>query len=559
VQPSPDRILDLREYPVLYVDDEPENLRIFELSFRREFKILTATSADQGLEIINGRPVSLVLSDHRMPGMTGVEFLTRVLEIAPETVRILVTAYGDVNTLQNAINNGSIYRFIPKPWMPEEMRVTLRRGIEVYALDRERKQLVHELSLLNRISSFLNRELDLEPLLDRLLATMIDDLGYDAAGILFFDAKGEVLAWGRFAPECEGTDVLHDLKITQRAAPAFMHRLLNSEAQVLSIDRAFDFEGPIREWVTAVAAEETLVVPLAGKNGVLGALTIDNRRGGRKFTGDDQTLLEGLTNQAAIAIENARLVDDLRRSREQILRADRLGTLGTLAAGLAHEINNPLVSIHTFLSMAAEKREQDDPEFWGSYHALACHEVDRIRHLVESMRRLGRGTGANATTEAFELGELAQEVVTLLQREASRARVAIQLDREAEVPKIVGVKDHIQQVFINLVLNAIHASPEHGSVRMRVFPDRGQEAVCVEVIDGGPGIPEEDLERIFDPFFTTKDPDQGTGLGLMICHQIVSDHGGAIEVRSQEGEGATFCVRFPAGSDVGHGAPTPTA
>ncbi len=559
MQPSPDRILDYREYPVLYVDDEPENLRIFELSFRREFKILTATSAEEGLEIINGRPVSLVLSDHRMPGMTGVEFLTHVREIAPETVRILVTAYGDVNTLQNAINNGSIYRFIPKPWMPEEMRVTLRRGIEVYALDRERKQLVHELSLLNRISRFLNRELDLEPLLDRLLATMIDDLGYDAAGILFFDAKGEVLAWGRFAPECEGTDVLHDLKITQRAAPGFMRRLLNSEAQVLSIDRVFDFEGPIRDWVTEVAAEETLVVPLVGKGGVLGALTIDNRRGGRKFTGDDQTLLEGLTNQAAIAIENARLVDDLRRSREQTLRADRLGTLGTLAAGLAHEINNPLVSIRTFLSMAPEKRVEDDSEFWVDYHALACREVDRIRRLVESMRRLGRGSGANATTEAFELGELAQEVVTLLQREASRARVVIQLDREAEVPKIVGVKDHIQQVFINLVLNAIHASPEHGSVRMRVFPDRGQEAVCVEVIDGGPGIPEEDLERIFDPFFTTKDPDQGTGLGLMVCHRIVSDHGGTIEVRSREGEGATFCVRFPAGSDLGHGAPTPAA
>jgi two-component system NtrC family sensor kinase len=552
-------MLDYREYPVLYVDDEPENLRIFELSFRREFKILTAASAEEGLEIINGRPVCLVLSDHRMPGMTGVEFLTHVREIAPETVRILVTAYGDVNTLQNAINNGSIYRFIPKPWTPEEMRVTLRRGVEVYALDRERKQLVQELSLLNRISRSLNRELDLEPLLDRLLATVVGDLGYDAAGILFFDAKGEVLAWGRCAPDCEGTDAVRDLKITQRAAPSFMQRLMNGEAQVLSVDRALDFEGPIREWVTEVAAEETLVVPLVGKNGVLGALTVDNRRGGRKFTGDDQTLLEGLTSQAATAVENARLVDDLRRSREQTLRADRLGTLGTLAAGLAHEINNPLVSIHTFLSMAPEKREQDDPEFWSGYHALACREVDRIRRLVDSMRRLGRGSGASATAEAFDPGELAQEVVTLLQREASRAQVAIQLDREAEAPKIVGVKDHVQQVFINLVLNAIHASPEQGSVRMRVFPERGQEAVCVEVIDAGPGIPEGDLERIFDPFFTTKDPDQGTGLGLMISHRIVVDHGGTIEVRSQEGEGSTFCVRFPAGSDLGHGAPTPDA
>jgi signal transduction histidine kinase len=191
--------------------------------------------------------------------------------------------------------------------------------------------------------------------------------------------------------------------------------------------------------------------------------------------------------------------------------------------------------------MAPEKREQDDPEFWSSYHALACREVDRIRRLVDSMRRLGRASGASATTEAVDPVELAQEVVTLLQREASRAQVAIQLECETEIPKIVGVKDHIQQVFINLLLNAVHASPEHGSVRLRVFAERGQEVVCVEVIDGGPGISEDHLERIFDPFFTTKDPDRGTGLGLMICHQIVSDHGGTVEVRSQVGEGATFC------------------
>jgi signal transduction histidine kinase len=555
VQARPDRVLDYREYPVLYVDDEPENLRIFELSFRREFKILTAGSAEEGLTIINGRPVSLVLSDHRMPGMTGVEFLAHVREIAPETVRILVTAYGDVNTLQSAINNGSIYRFVPKPWSPEEMRVTLRRGIEVYALDRERKQLVLELTLLNRIARSLNRELDLERLLDMLLTTVIEDLGYDAAGILFFDPPGEVLAWGRFAPASELSDSLRELKITQRSAPRFMQRLLSGEAQVLAVEQVLELERPIGEWVTEVAADQTLVIPLVGTNGVLGALTVDNRRGGRRFSGDDQTLLEGLSNQAATAIANAQLVEDLRRSREQILRADRLGTLGTLAAGLAHEINNPLVSIHTFLTMAPEKREQDDPEFWGHYHALACREVDRIRRLVDAMRRLGRGSGAGAATEHFDPGALAEEVVTLLQREAGRARVAVRLDREGGIPKIEGIKDHVQQVFINLVLNAIHASPEHAAVRVRVYPERGEEAVCVEVSDAGPGIPPEDLDRIFDPFFTTKGPDQGTGLGLMICHRIVAR--GADAVRAPLKRGASLSSLGAAPCDASPALPLP--
>jgi len=118
------------------------------------------------------------------------------------------------------------------------------------------------------------------------------------------------------------------------------------------MDEALELEAPIRGWVTEVAAEQIFVAPLTGKNGTIGALAVDNRRGGASFSSDDRALLEGLADHAVVAIENARMVEDLRRTREQIVRADRLGTLGTLAAGLAHEINNPLVSIHTFMSMA---------------------------------------------------------------------------------------------------------------------------------------------------------------------------------------------------------------
>jgi signal transduction histidine kinase len=546
VRPRPDRLLDYREYPVLYVDDEPENLRIFELSFRREFSILTANTGERALELINTKPVALVLSDHRMPGMTGVELLARVCQIDPKTVRFLVTAYGDADTLTHAINDGSIYRFIPKPWSPEDMRVNLRRGIEVYALDREREQLVRELSLLNRVSRSITQELALEPLLDLLLATVIEELGYDAAGILFLDAHQEVLSWGRFAPVDDAVSAaLRELKLTNANAPAFLKRLREGEAQVLSAERLLDLEGPVRRWVTEVAADEILVVPLIGKKGTIAALAVDNRRGGARFSGDDQTLLEGLGNQAVIAIENARLVEDLRRTREQVIRADRLGTLGTLAAGLAHEINNPLVSIHTFLSMAPAKRHENDVEFWTDYHALAAREVDRIRRLVDTMRRLGRGSEPPAPLEAIDPGELAQEVVSLLQRETRRAGLTLRVERDDATPKVMGVRDRLQQVLLNLLLNAIHASPEGGEVRVRTFPDPSDDAVCIEVIDQGPGIAEEHLSQIFDPFFTTKGPDQGSGLGLMICHRVVSDHGGTIEVRSRPGSGSTFCVRLP--------------
>jgi signal transduction histidine kinase len=543
VRPRPDRILDYREYPVLYVDDEPENLRIFELTFRREFSVVTASSGDEGLELINRMPVALVLSDHRMPGMTGVEFLSRALELDPKTVRILVTAYGDAETLGSAINSGAIYRFVPKPWTPEDMRVTLRRAVEVYALDRERDQLLQELTLLNRVSRSMIQELSLDRLLDLVLEIVTQELGFDAAALLFFDREQQALAWDRFVPDGVVGRALRGLALGDGTTPAFLRRLRDGEAQHLGLEQALGLEPALREWVTEVAAEEILVVPLVGKEAAIGALAVDNRRGGRRFTADDQTLLEGLATQAVIAIENARLVDDLKRSREQIRRSDRLGTLGTLAAGLAHEINNPLVSIQTFLSMAPGKRSSPDEEFWTDYHALACREVERIKGLVQTMRRLGRDDRGRERREAVDPGDLAEEVLALLRREAGRCEVTLRLEQQGEPVKLIAVRDHLHQVLMNLVLNGIHAAPAGGEVVVRTRAEG--DGVRIEVTDTGRGIPEEHLHRIFDPFFTTKDPDRGTGLGLMICERLVTDHGGSIAVESREGQGATFRVRLP--------------
>src|SRR5262245_49898544 len=189
--------------------------------------------------------------------------------------------------------------------------------------------------------------------------------------------------------------------------------------------------------------------------------------------------------------------------------------------------------------MAPAKRHEKDEEFWGDYHALAAREVDRIRRLVDTMRRLGRGSEPSAPLEATDPGELAQEVVVLLQREMRKGNVALKVERDPDTPKVMVVRDRLHQVLLNLLLNAIYASPEGGEVRVRCYPHPSGDSICIDVIDQGEGIPEENLSKIFDPFFTTKGPDQGSGLGLMICHRVVADHGGMIEVQSRPGEGAT--------------------
>lgn len=558
MRPKPSRLLDHREYPVLYVDDEPDNLRIFELTFRRDFKILTATNAQDGLELLSKHPIAVVLSDQKMPGIEGVEFLRRVRELDARVVRILVTAYGDAKILGDAINDGNIYRYLAKPWEPDDMRLTVRSAIEAYALEAERETLLNELMILNRLSRTIHRDIDRGRLHETLLSAIREELNFDGCALLLCDGDSEPLRFVAAEPDDDVAERLRKIEFDLTSAPSFLGQLFKGDSQMLRGDGAAELEAPVRAWLTEVAAEEIFVVPLMGKERVVGCLAVDNRRGGQRLGTDGRMLIEGLAMQAVIAIENAQIVDDLRRSRAQVRRVDRLGTLGTLAAGLAHEINNPLVSVHTFLTLAPEKRHSEDPNFWGEYHELACAELQRIRGLVEAMSRLGRGGSAPShARESVDVGEVARQVVHLLHRETERVGVEVSLEITEGLAEIEVVRDQIHQVVLNLALNAIQASQSGDRVSILVDSDGPLDAptgIRIRFQDSGEGISEENLERIFDPFFTTKDPDKGTGLGLMISHQIVADHGGSIEVESTPGEGATFHVRLPSHGPVSEGS-----
>ena len=176
------------------------------------------------------------------------------------------------------------------------------------------------------------------------------------------------------------------------------------------------------------------------------------------------------------------------------------------------------------------------------------------------MSRLGRGGPASALArEPVNVAEVAQQVIRLLHRETERAGVEVQLELADSLPEIEVVRDQIHQVVLNLSLNAVQASQAGGSIVISVDSDGSPTeptGIRIRFQDSGEGISEEDLERIFDPFFTTKDPDKGTGLGLMISHQIVADHGGSIEVESTLGEGATFHVRLPSQGPIPEATPT---
>jgi GAF domain-containing protein len=173
---------------------------------------------------------------------------------------------------------------------------------------------------------------------------------------------------------------------SRRIALEFVEGLQLGATQVLRVDHLDDAARILETWLTEVSADKIIAVPLTGSKGVIGALCVDKRSGRRRFGADDQILLDRIGNHAVVAIENAGIIDDLRTAQNEVQRADGQGTLGTLAAGLVHEINNSLVSIQTFASLVPEKRMNlDDAEFRQADHQLACSELDRIREWVATM------------------------------------------------------------------------------------------------------------------------------------------------------------------------------
>ena len=282
-----------------------------------------------------------------------------------------------------------------------------------------------------------------------------------------------------------------------------------------------------------------ICIPLVTKQKLIGVINLGMKSGGGMYTHEDLDLLATLANQAATAVENARLYEDISRAKVQMQRADRLASLGTLTAGLAHEIRNPLVAIKTFTQLLPERF--DDDEFRDHFLNVTAGEVDRISSLVNELLEFARPSQPNLNKE--DLNQIVEKMLLLVAAAVHKKNLEIVKDFHQSLPQVVLDKEQMKQVFLNILLNAIDATPENGTITVgtKLVKKNGYEdAVQIMVRDTGKGIPKEDLERIFTPFFTTKH--QGNGLGLAISHQIVQEHHGSIEVESEESKGTTFCV-----------------
>lgn len=232
-------------------------------------------------------------------------------------------------------------------------------------------------------------------------------------------------------------------------------------------------------------------------------------------------------------------------AQRQIYQQDKLASLGRLAAGVAHEINNPLTGILAYSSLLLKRLPKDDPSF--NDLNVIMQETVRCRSIVKNMLDFARP--APPSKERIQVNEVIERTLTIAKQECKRARVVVETNLAADLPPVLADPGQIEQVLLNLVVNALDAMPDAGGnlsistvLDQHSAESRGQ--VVISISDSGHGIAKEQLDKIFEPFYSTKGA-QGTGLGLSVAWGIINNHGGTISVTSDQGRGTTFFIRLP--------------
>lgn len=264
------------------------------------------------------------------------------------------------------------------------------------------------------------------------------------------------------------------------------------------------------------------------------------------FLEEELHLIEGVAREIASIVERQEAAEEKARLREQIRKADRLATIGHLAAGLAHELNEPLGNILGFAQLSLKL--PDLPE-------QAATDLDWIvrsslyaREVIKKLMLFARQAPSQATV--VDVNAIIRESIPLLSTRRGGAIVTVESSLTPAALLVRGDRGQLQQVFVNLAVNAIQAMPSGGV--LRVSTAATEQGVVLSVEDTGEGIPEGVVDQIFEPFFTTKDVGEGTGLGLSVAHGIVTAHGGTIEVDTAPGRGTTMRVTLPPPSDDHH-------
>jgi two-component system, NtrC family, sensor kinase len=520
---------------VLLVDDEPGIVRLCQRLLEKDgFQVIGFTDPQEGMELFDHQQVDLLLVDIRMPVMNGFELLEWTRKRQPGLAVVVMTGYGTVETAVEALRKGAD-GLVLKPFAGVELVETVRSAFRdsQHKQDALRLQALHPLFA---ISEALFAETDPDALQPLLLDTVCESLHCNRVGLYYrppAQASYQLVGWKGEPLVGQDLPSFRDL-LQQAEHPIFIER---EAAGSEELEYLFDSN----------QLGSLLVCPLnASRRSSEGShLLLALRNSGEAlFLPSQLETMAIFARQAAVALENARLHSELRASikrvedsQKALLQAEKMAIAGRMTASIAHEINNPLQAVQNCLHLAG--RNELSPEDRENYRQIAQSELERLMHTVRQMLDYYRPGGMER--KPVNMNDTVQRVLLLLDRQLVERKIRYRVQYADGLPEVLVVGDQLQQVLLNLVINAMEAMPQGGQLSIETaYGDYGVE-ILVE--DDGPGIPDALRERIFEPFVSTKEG--GTGLGLAVSYGILSAHGGSLDLVGGKMKGACFRVRLP--------------
>ncbi|MFA5976109.1 MAG: response regulator [Elusimicrobiota bacterium] len=526
---------------ILVVDDEV-GIRDFlsnELLLQG-YQVDTAADGAEALSKIHPGAFQVVICDINMPRMSGIDFLAKARRCDPDLEVIMATGYATIESAVETMKRGA-YDFVQKPFNINELLAIIEKCLE--------KSELKALMAVYEASRSVFQSVELASLLPHIADLSKQLLRADDVSILLMDSKGHLSVAAAAGLENEARRSAR-LALGARIAG----KVAESREPVLFV-ASLKNDSRFTDSAESKDIQSSIVYPLILQEELLGVLNVNRTRQSDPFTPMDLRMVTIFSSQIAQAVHNAHLYErlaakvteletakkQLEEAQMQLIQSEKLAGIGQLAAGVAHELNNPLSGVLGFSQLLL-----DDPKLTAQQRkdVETIHaQSQRCRVIIQNLLQFSRRK--EPRKEAINLIPLIQATLDLVKYDFSTSGIEIIQKFPDSLPLVFGDSHQLQQVFLNIITNARQAM--EGSLRGQLSIEAKTDAkeVMIEFIDTGDGIPPELMGKIFDPFFTTKAPGKGTGLGLSICYGIIQQHHGELKVKSAVHAGTTFTLQFP--------------
>ena len=514
---------------ILVVDDEPGIALLCKRMLTRAGYLATPlTDPRAAMEWLKENKADLLLVDIRMPEVDGFQVIESARQLQPDLAVLVMTGFGTVETAIQALRQG-VDGLLLKPF--EKSTELLDAVRQALADSRQKRDAarVHTLRPLFEVTESLLSETRSGSLLELIVNAILGHLRCAHAG------------YYEYSPEEQRFVLLRGQGTT---LPDFIIQV-DASGSPLMLNGAGPGDASAQARLRKAGLGGAMFVPIV-RQGFRGVFYAGRNPEQHPFVEADLDMFQILARQAAASIENAHLYDEqcayvrkIEESQNALLQAEKMAAAGRLSASIAHEVNNPLQSVQNCLHLAG--REDLEPDKRREYFDLASSELERLSMTVQRMLDFYRP--GVAQPQEVQLGELLNYVINLTNKQLTERGIHVKTELPGTLPSVRAVSSQIQQVFINLILNAFDAMPAGGSLRISGRPRPGGVEVLFQ--DSGRGVAREQQSSIFEPFFSTKEG--GTGLGLTVSYNIVTAHGGTLELIPDHGKGACFRVFLPTG------------